>query len=87
MVKGNDATTTKSTAARKSSARSPKRGTSVKMAAPKEQQATTDAIPTARTFMIAEAAYYKAQARNFEPGREIEDWCSAERDIEAMVGR
>lgn len=31
--------------------------------------------------MIAEAAYYKAQARGFAPGHDESDWLSAERDI------
>lgn len=30
---------------------------------------------------IAERAYYKAEARRFEPGREIEDWLDAENEI------
>lgn len=38
-----------------------------------------------RLRMIAEAAYYRAQARNFEPGQEIEDWFQAERDIDRML--
>lgn len=29
----------------------------------------------------AECAYYKAQARGFEPGHEIEDWLKAEDEI------
>lgn len=29
----------------------------------------------------AECAYYKAQARGFEPGHEIEDWLEAEDEI------
>ena len=35
---------------------------------------------------VAIAAYYRAQARNFEPGHEIEDWLEAEREL-AMQGR
>ncbi|MDD5033179.1 MAG: DUF2934 domain-containing protein [Methylococcaceae bacterium] len=30
---------------------------------------------------IAEAAYYRAQKRGFEPGFEEEDWVEAEREI------
>jgi hypothetical protein len=33
--------------------------------------------------MIAEAAYYRAEARSFAPGHEIEDWLQAEKDIDA----
>jgi len=31
-----------------------------------------------RASRIAESAYYKAETRNFEPGREMEDWLEAE---------
>jgi hypothetical protein len=30
------------------------------------------------THRIAEAAYYRAQARGFEPGHEMDDWLAAE---------
>jgi len=30
---------------------------------------------------IATAAYFRAQARGFEPGKEIEDWLNAEADL------
>jgi hypothetical protein len=33
--------------------------------------------------MIAEAAYYRAEARSFAPGHEIEDWLQAEKDVDA----
>lgn len=38
--------------------------------------------------MIADAAYYRAERRGFEPGYEVDDWLQAERDIErALPGR
>ena len=39
-----------------------------------------------RRAMIAEAAYYRAERRGFEPGYELEDWYGAERDIERALG-
>lgn len=30
---------------------------------------------------IAECAYYKAEARGYEPGHEIQDWLEAEAEI------
>lgn len=49
-----------------------------------EQQATSDsdqaALLHART---AEAAYYKALARGLAPGRELDDWLAAERELDA----
>ena len=35
--------------------------------------------------MIAVAAYYRAQARRFEPGHELDDWLNAESEILAEV--
>jgi Protein of unknown function (DUF2934) len=35
---------------------------------------------------IAEAAYFCAERRGFEPGREIDDWLQAERGIEQALG-
>ena len=34
-----------------------------------------------RRAMIAEAAYYRAERRGFEPGHELEDWLQAEAEI------
>jgi len=35
--------------------------------------------------LIAEAAYYRAQNRNFEPGGETQDWLAAEAEILSRV--
>lgn len=34
-----------------------------------------------RCCLVAELAYYKAEARGFEPGHELEDWLSAEAEV------
>jgi len=34
---------------------------------------------------IAEAAYFRAEGRNFEPGHELEDWVEAESEVMARV--
>jgi hypothetical protein len=39
----------------------------------------------ARNAMVQEAAYLRAQARGFAPGHELEDWVSAEREIDARL--
>ncbi len=36
--------------------------------------------------MIAEAAYYRAEKRNFAPGHEIEDWEAAREEVMARLG-
>jgi hypothetical protein len=35
--------------------------------------------------MIAVAAYFRAQGRNFEPGREVEDWLAAEAEVDEQL--
>jgi hypothetical protein len=38
-----------------------------------------------RRSMIAEAAYYIALRRNFQPGHEVQDWLLAESQIDAAL--
>jgi len=38
-----------------------------------------------RQQRIATTAYYKAEARRFEPGYELEDWLAAEAEIDAST--
>jgi hypothetical protein len=38
-----------------------------------------------RQAMIAEAAYFRAQRRGFEPGHALEDWLAAEQEIYRLV--
>lgn len=38
----------------------------------------------ARESDIAVTAYYRAQARGFEPGYELEDWLAAEQEKKAI---
>ncbi len=37
-----------------------------------------------RQAMIAEAAFFAAERRNFDPGHELDDWLEAERAIDAQ---
>jgi hypothetical protein len=41
--------------------------------------------PEEREAMIAEAAYYRAAARGFEAGHELEDWLAAESEIDLLL--
>ncbi|MEO8063534.1 MAG: DUF2934 domain-containing protein [Pseudomonadota bacterium] len=43
--------------------------------------------PQTRGAMISKAAYLRAAGRGFEPGRELEDWCAAEHEIDARIFR
>jgi len=38
-----------------------------------------------RGAMIAQAAYYLAEHRGFEPGHDLEDWLLAESQIDAAI--
>jgi hypothetical protein len=38
-----------------------------------------------RRAMIAESAYLRAERRGFAPGHEHEDWCAAEKEVDAML--
>jgi hypothetical protein len=37
-----------------------------------------------RAQRIAERAYWRAERRGFEPGRELDDWLEAEREVDAQ---
>ncbi|MCB1774249.1 MAG: DUF2934 domain-containing protein [Gammaproteobacteria bacterium] len=39
-----------------------------------------------RRQMIAESAYFKAEQRGFAPGRALDDWLQAEREIDEVLG-
>ena len=41
--------------------------------------------PERRHAMICEAAYFRAERRDFCPGHELEDWFAAEGDIERAL--
>jgi Protein of unknown function (DUF2934) len=40
-----------------------------------------------RLDMIRDAAYFRAEARGFAPGKEIEDWMAAEQDVDELILR
>jgi hypothetical protein len=46
------------------------------------RQSAPDVGPETRHEMIARLAYMRAQARGFAPGHELEDWLSAEDDVD-----
>jgi hypothetical protein len=45
------------------------------------QDAVPQITPDTRRRWIAEAAYYRAEQRGFLPGRELEDWLEAEKEL------
>lgn len=38
-----------------------------------------------REQMVAEAAYFRAERRNFAPGDDLADWLQAESDVAALL--
>jgi len=38
-----------------------------------------------RNAKVREAAYFRAQARGFEPGLELQDWLAAEHEVDACL--
>jgi hypothetical protein len=38
-----------------------------------------------RRAMIAEAAYFHAERREFAPGGEVQDWLAAETEVDALL--
>ena len=40
-----------------------------------------------RHDMIRDAAYFRAQARGFVPGKEVDDWLAAEQDVDELIMR
>jgi hypothetical protein len=43
--------------------------------------------PQQRAALIARAAYFRAMNRGFDPGYELEDWLSAEAEVDAELMR
>lgn len=82
---------------RRAAPRKPKAAPPVeRRAASRKPTATASTAPAAapstrvaddeRQRLIAEAAYYRAQARGFAPGYELEDWVAAEQEVRQRIG-
>lgn len=54
----------------------------VKITESKLEQREIPSFSDTREARIAEAAYWRAERRGFAPGHELEDWLSAEREID-----
>jgi len=48
--------------------------------------ATVAAADSSRQQRIAVSAYYRAEARGFAPGHELDDWLAAERELGEPAG-
>ena len=38
-----------------------------------------------RERLVREAAYFRAERRGFSPGRELDDWIAAEREVDQVL--
>lgn len=65
-----------------------KKSTAAKPAASRASKAkgSKKVTPEQRYMMICEAAYYKAERRDFAPENEIQDWLDAEAEINRLLG-
>ncbi|MBM0107432.1 DUF2934 domain-containing protein [Steroidobacter sp. S1-65] len=59
----------------------------VKITESKLEQREIPSFSDSREARIAEAAYWRAERRGFAPGHELEDWLSAEREIDQSEQR
>jgi Protein of unknown function (DUF2934) len=59
----------------------------VKARAPTELTTVMRPTPEEVQRWIAEAAYYRAERRGFEPGYEVEDWLAAEAETRERLDR
>jgi len=88
-------TVTKKAAAKKAPARKTAPKAAVPEAAPSiaeplpERPVTlksaAEVTPEERYRMVQEAAYYRAERRNFTPGHAAEDWAAAEAEVDEML--
>jgi Protein of unknown function (DUF2934) len=68
--------------ARSSHHRSPAVHTEASTEEPKQPIPSGASIAdAARQRLISDAAYYRAQKRNFAPGQELDDWLAAEAEV------
>lgn len=61
--------------------------TTRRMKAPPEAGVPGPVNATDRMAMIAEAAYFLAEKRQFTPGYQLDDWLAAEREIDTHLPR
>ena len=55
--------------------------------APKAKKSSPEIAEGTWREMVATAAYYRAQARGFQPGSHDQDWLAAEADLKKRLGR
>lgn len=78
--------TTKKTATKKAATRKQaKKKTTTSSKSKKSSPSAININAEERWRMIATTAYLKAEARNFAPGHETDDWLEAENEVDALI--
>lgn len=72
--------TTKTAKSVEKTAKSTKRTTKAKLV-------STGITPDQRSQMIAEAAYFNAEKRGFDPNGQVDDWLQAETMVDEMISQ
>ena len=79
-------TTSKKTATKKKTAASSvKKKPDASSKGKKSAASAVEITPEERWRMIATTAYLKAEARDFAPGHEKDDWLKAEKEVDALI--
>jgi len=65
--------------------RTARKSTATKSARRPREAAAALIDPERRRALIAEAAYFRAERRGFEPGHEAEDWLAAELEVDTAL--
>ena len=77
---------TKKTATKKAATgKQAKKKTTASSKAKKSPPSAINISAEERWRMIATTAYLKAEARNFAPGHETDDWLEAEKEVDALI--
>lgn len=90
MAKAKDSPSTPSKTAKSGGAKSPgaRPARSPRTAKTAPDMTGTPPSPEQLYRMIQETAYFKAKARNFAPGHEVQDWIEAEAEVrQRLEGR
>jgi DUF2934 family protein len=63
----------------------PRKPVSEQRGTPMASNVRAELSPEETRRLIAEAAYYRAKQRGFEPGHELEDWVEAESEVMGRI--
>ena len=62
-------------------------GDEIGLTTPESIEEATDSSADEVEQQIRETAYYRAESRGFEPGKELDDWLEAEAEVRRRLNR